>query len=141
MDRRFDRREFLAAAGGAASVALAGCVGVLSQDDYDVGMTADAFTPDRLVVDAGTTVVWENTSTRAHTVTAYEDLVPEDADYFATGGFDSEAAAREAWEDGGRGGIDNGEQFSHTFEIPGEYGYVCVPHEQAGMIGTIVVEE
>ncbi|MGM0590770.1 MAG: plastocyanin/azurin family copper-binding protein, partial [Halobacteriota archaeon] len=25
-------------------------------------------------------------------------------------------------------------------EVPGEYQYFCIPHEQGGMLGTIVVE-
>jgi plastocyanin len=34
---------------------------------------------------------------------------------------------------------DNGAIFSHTFTHPGRYQYVCVPHEDIGMKGTIVV--
>ncbi|MXR42617.1 halocyanin [Halobaculum sp. WSA2] len=138
-----DRRRFLATAGAAASLPLAGCAAVLpgsAGDDYDVGMTAEAFRPYEITVSVGDTLVWENTSTRAHSVTAYEEQIPENADYFATGGYDSEAAAADAW-DGNRGAISANERFEHTFEVPGDYTYYCIPHEQAGMVGVVRVEE
>ncbi|GAA0257296.1 cupredoxin domain-containing protein [Halobaculum roseum] len=138
-----DRRRFLATAGAAASLSLAGCAAVLpgsEGDDYDVGMTAEAFRPYEVTISVGETVVWENTSTRAHSVTAYEDQIPEDAEYFATGGYDTEAAAREAW-DGNEGAISANGRFEHTFEVPGDYTYFCIPHEQAGMVGVVRVEE
>ncbi len=31
--------------------------------------------------------------------------------------------------------------FSHTFEVAGEYVYVCTPHAGQGMVGTITVTE
>ncbi|MCL9817651.1 cupredoxin domain-containing protein [Natronocalculus amylovorans] len=136
-----DRRRFLHCTGAAATLSLTGCVTLFDDGEYDIGMTADAFTPETYTIEVGDTVTWENTSTRAHTVTAYDELIPEDAEFFATGGYENEQTAREEWADRGGGGIDNGEQFAHTFAVPGNYGYVCIPHEQGGMIGTIVVEE
>ncbi|QLG26525.1 halocyanin [Halorarum halophilum] len=135
------RRRFLAAAGSAAVLSAAGCMGLSAgADDWDVGMTSEAFRPYEFTTTVGEEVVWENTSSRDHSVTAYEDTLPDGAEFFATGGFDSEAAAREAWKDG-RGAISNGQQFGHTFEVPGEYSYFCIPHEKGGMVGTIIVEE
>ncbi|WP_129115072.1 cupredoxin domain-containing protein [Halegenticoccus tardaugens] len=137
-----NRRTFLASAGLAGVAGLAGCAALQfgGNRDFDVGMTAETFDPAELTVSVGDEVVWMNTSSRAHTVTAYENAIPEEAEYFASGGFDSERAAREAWRQGG-GALDNGETFSHTFDAPGRYEYVCVPHEMAGMVGTVVVEE
>ncbi|UIO98524.1 plastocyanin/azurin family copper-binding protein [Halobaculum sp. CBA1158] len=138
-----NRRRFLAAVGAGASATLAGCSVIdpsAAADDYDVGMTAEAFRPYEITVSVGDTVVWDNTSTRAHSVTAYEEEIPAEAEYFATGGFDSEAAAREAW-DGNEGAITNGQRFSHTFEVAGDYTYFCIPHEGAGMVGVVRVEE
>ena len=138
-----DRRRFLATAGAAVTASLAGYSAILpgsAADGYDVGMTAEAFTPYEITVSVGDTVVWENTSTRAHSVTAYEDRIPDDAAYFATGGYDSQAAAVEAW-DGSEGAITSGQRFEHTFETPGDYTYFCIPHEQAGMVGVVRVEE
>jgi plastocyanin len=34
-----------------------------------------------------------------------------------------------------------GDDFTHTFETVGEYAYFCIPHERAGMVGTVVVTE
>lgn len=109
-------------------------------DDYDVGMTASAFRPYDITVSVGDEVVWENTSTRAHTVTAYDGGLPEGAAYFATGGYESEQAARDAW-DGRNGAITSGESYRHTFEVPGTYAYFCIPHERGGMTGSVTVEE
>jgi plastocyanin len=137
------RRRFLAGAGTAAVAALSGCAAVGSTaggDDYDVGMTAVAFRPPELTVSAGETVVWKNTSSRAHSVTAYESGIPEEAAYFASGGYESEEAAREAWTNL-NGAITSGEVYEHTFEVPGTYQYFCIPHERGGMLGTVTVEE
>lgn len=104
-------------------------------------MRAVAYDPTELTVAVGETVVWENTSSRGHTVTAYDDGIPEEAAYFASGGFESEEAARAAWYDGFGGRLTSGDRYSHTFEIPGTYEYVCIPHEQGGMVGRVIVEE
>jgi len=141
MQQGLDRRRFLAVGGATATVGLTGCLGVFQRDPYDIGMTAAAFNPTTYSVSVGTTVVWRNTSTRSHTVTAYEATLPDGAAFFATGGYETEAAAREAWESENAGGLINGETFEHTFEIPGEYPYVCIPHETGGMVGTIEVTE
>jgi len=138
------RRSALAALGGGATLATAGCLGGLlgsgcSADDHHVGMTASAFEPRDLTVDVGTTVLWRNTSNRAHTVTAYPEI-PEEAEFFSTGEFDSTEAAREGWKDQ-EGALYTCETYEHTFEVPGEYGYFCIPHERGGMVGTVTVEE
>ena len=135
------RRRILATLGTAGVGGLAGCLSTFDRPEYDIGMRATAFAPEEITVDAGTTVVWRNTSARGHTVTAYESTLPEGAEFFASGGYDSTDEAREAWHDTSGGRIETGETFSHTFEIPGEYGYVCLPHETSSMVGTIVVEE
>jgi plastocyanin len=137
------RRRFLASAGAAtvATVVSAGCLGLgPSSDSYDVGMTAQAFRPETITISVGEEVVWKNISTRAHSVTAYEGTLPDGAAYFATGEFETETAAREAWEENG-GVIHNGETYAHRFETPGEHPYYCIPHETAGMVGKVIVEE
>ena len=133
-----DRRAYLAAVGTAAG--LTGCLGLgPTSDAYDVGMTAQAFRPREVVVETGDRVVWRNTSTRAHSVTAYENGIPNGASYFATGGFDTEATAREAWNRN-RGVVTTDEEYARRFEIPGTYAYFCIPHEEARMVGTVTVE-
>jgi len=136
-----DRRAFLRAAVPTAAVGLAGCIGSSEPADYDVGMGATVFRPKKFEVSPGTTVTWLNTSKQGHSVTAYESGLPEGADYFASGGYDSEDAAHENWGNSSGGTIFEGETYEHTFEVPGEYPYFCIPHERSGMVGTVVVTE
>ncbi|MFB6074623.1 MAG: plastocyanin/azurin family copper-binding protein [Haloarculaceae archaeon] len=133
-----DRRSFLGTLAGGVAVGLAGCESQAA-GNYDVGMTLRRFRPAVLHVTPGTTVVWKNTSGRAHTVTAYEDRIPDGADFFASGGFESEAAARQGWVGSRGGAIFEGDTYEHTFDVRGQYTYFCVPHEPSGMIGTVVV--
>lgn len=141
MSERYTRRRLLAAGGAVAIAGLAGCTAGGSSGDYDVGMTAVAFDPLEVTVAVGDEVVWRNTSSRGHTVTAYEARIPESATYFASGGFDSQQAAYGAWTERLGGLIDGGERYAHTFETPGTHHYYCIPHEGAGMVGRVVVEE
>jgi len=135
------RRTLLASLGSAASIGLAGCLGGSEElADNEIGMSTRAFRPMSKTVEIGTTVRWRNTDRGVHTVTAYDGGIPRAADYFATGGFDSEQAAKDAWYNSTGGGLDPESSFEHTFEIPGEYSYYCIPHEAAGMVGTVVVE-
>ncbi|MBX0303645.1 plastocyanin/azurin family copper-binding protein [Haloarcula salinisoli] len=134
-----ERRAFLRAAVPTAAVGLAGCIGGSTPTDYDVGMGAKEFRPETLEVTAGTTVTWLNTNKQGHSVTAYESELPDGADYFASGGFDSEKAAEDAWGNSSGGTLFEGQTFEHTFEVPGEYPYFCIPHERGGMVGSVVV--
>lgn len=137
------RRQFLKRGGSmlavAATTATAGCSSVGgSAGNKTVSMTADfRFDPKQVRVAPGTTVTWVNDSEVGHTVTAYEDSIPADADYFASGGFESERTAR----DNVSGGLlATGDSYKHTFEVAGTYEYVCIPHESSGMTGTVTVE-
>jgi len=136
-----DRRAFLRAAVPTAAIGLAGCIGSGTPTDYDVGMGAKVFRPATLEVTTGTTVTWLNTSKQGHTVTAYEDGIPDEAAYFASGGFESEQAARDRWANRTDGTLFEGQSYEHTFEVPGQYRYLCIPHETGGMVGTVVVTE
>jgi plastocyanin len=88
------------------------------------------FLPDTVRVTVGERVRWRNTSDIVHTVTAdpaRAELqgsvrLPEGAP-----GFDS-------------GDMRPGEEFVYVFQHAGEYVYFCVPHERAGMIGVVRVE-
>lgn len=141
-----NRRTFLATTGVTAT-ALAGCLSLrskLASGQYDVGMSTNAFRPPEYEITVGDTVIWGNTSSRAHSVTAYQSGIPDAADYFASGGFDSEQEARDAWvkQKGRAGGkIFGGETYEHTFDVPGTYHYFCIPHEYVGMVGKIIVTE
>lgn len=147
------RRAFLATGAGLATTALAGCLGPsFAASEYDIGMQSNAFVPDPAVEGAsqatfeasvGDTVVWANTGSRNHTVTAYDAGIPDGAEYFASGGFEDEQAARDAWKNSLNGGgiVEPGSTYEHEFSVPGEYFYFCIPHESAGMKGTVIVTE
>lgn len=133
--------------GSVVVVQLAGCVEWTSGGeptcgpDCDIGMTADRFRPETFETTVGTTVTWRNTSSKGHTVTAYETGIPEGAQYFASGGYASQSEAIDAWFDRFGGRIDRGQTYRHTFEVPGRYDYYCIPHDAAGMVGTVIVED
>ncbi len=137
-----DRRVFLSTvASVGTTVAIAGCIGGSAQEDYDIGMSTNRFRPNTFEVEPGTTVVWQNTSKQGHTITAYGDDIPDEAEYWASGGFDSESDAREAWRSSTGGLITQGKTFEHEFTTLGTHSYVCIPHEADGMSGAIVVTE
>jgi plastocyanin len=95
------------------------------------------FDPDDVRITPGTTVVWENTGSIGHSVTAYEDEIPDEAEYFASGDFRNETAARNGYPQ--RGDVEGGESYEHTFEVEGDYDYFCIPHEGTGMVGSMLV--
>ncbi len=135
------RRTFLATAAGLPTVSLAGCIGSgLSRSQYDVGMQTNAFRPADYTTSVGETVVWGNSGSRPHSVTAFDDGVPEGGEYFASGGFDSQDAAEAGWRNG-EGVIAPGETYEHVFETAGTFNYYCIPHLRGGMVGRVIVEE
>jgi plastocyanin len=137
------RRAVLAGLSATVTGTLAGCGGVVGSGcgdgSYDVGMSHSAFEPATVTVEVGDTVRWRNTSQRSHTVTAYGTKLPDDAAFFASGGYDSTEAAREGWRNNG-GAIFSCEDYEHTFETAGEFPYFCIPHEREGMVGSVTVE-
>ncbi|MDQ2071895.1 plastocyanin/azurin family copper-binding protein [Haloarcula sp. NS06] len=98
-----------------------------------------AYEPKKIQVEAGTTVTFENVGSIGHTVTAYENKIPDGADYFASGEFDSEQAAKDGYSNGQEGNVPKGESYEVTLETTGTYEYYCIPHEMNGMAGTIKV--
>ncbi|WP_135851656.1 DUF5059 domain-containing protein [Halorussus salinus] len=113
--------------------------GVPDDADHVVDMTAVAFEPAELTVKKGDTVAFEHVGGEPHSVTADDEKIPDGADYWASGGFDSQEKAVKGWESG-RGAVQSGQSYVHTFETKGTHEYYCIPHEAAGMVGTIVVE-
>lgn len=90
------------------------------------------FVPEQLTVNVGDTVTWRTVGPIPHTSTCDPSLAanPEQS-----------VALPEGAEPWNSGDVGDGEEFSHTFEVPGEYRYFCIPHEAAGMIGTLTVQE
>ena len=72
-----------------------------------------AFAPQRVVVKAGTTVIWINDDDIPHTVASSAKLFKSNA-------------------------LDTKDKFSFTFTTPGTYEYFCSLHPH--MTGTIVVD-
>lgn len=143
MDRATRRRVLATGASGLA-LCLSGCSGGDGGNDDEgssnvVNMTDNlSYEPHSITISTETTVTWENVGNSGHSVTAYEDNIPDDAEYWASGGFDSEQAARDAYPS--EGDIAGGESYEQTFSIAGTHEYFCIPHESAGMKGEVVVE-
>jgi plastocyanin len=128
------RRTFLRA--GVAltgAVALTGCVGGDDGVDGGAGSTSIpaatvtvgpggslVFDPASLTVGPGTTIAWVWESSN-HSVTPAKQ--PDGADWRGTARETRSTAAEHV----------------HTFEVVGTYEYYCVPHRNAGMVGTLVV--
>ncbi|MFB6192211.1 MAG: plastocyanin/azurin family copper-binding protein [Haloarculaceae archaeon] len=143
------RRTVLASLGTTVSIALAGCSSSGGSDGDDGSGDGDedgpqtvavgpnnelVFEPETVTIGSGGTVRWEFESP-SHNVCAWPEMheavsLPDGASGFGT------------MEQGGDefATVPKGETFEHTFETPGEYTYVCVPHAAADMIGTVVVE-
>ncbi|RDI69588.1 plastocyanin/azurin family copper-binding protein [Halopelagius longus] len=138
MTHKTNRRTFLQKVGvTAGAVATAGCLSGGDRSPRTIGMQGTDFSPATVTITTGASLRWKNTSDIEHTVTAYEEKIPDDAAYFASGGFDSERAARNNVTGGL---IAPGETYEHTFEVTGRYKCFCIPHESSGMVGTVKVE-
>lgn len=131
------RRTALRALGGTLALGLSGCLGGGSNGPKTVRMIELDFRPAEVSIGAGRPVEWINDSEVAHTVTAYEDRLPDGAEYWASGSFASEPAARGDMADGL---IEADGTYRRTFETPGEHAYFCVPHEGSGMTGSVSVQ-
>ena len=81
--------------------------------DTQVAIDQFTFTPQRVIVKAGTTVTWTNDDDIPHTVASSSKL------------FKSKT-------------LDTKDKFSFTFTTPGNYEYFCSLHPH--MTGAIVVE-
>ena len=141
MRRWWTRRSVLRTAAGIGLGGVAGCSAarfLTPPPKPRVNVQSRSFEPRRLVINLGETVTWWNIEYAKHTVTAYEGRIPDGAEYFASGGFNSETAARGEEHDAGI--LEPGDRFEHTFTTPGHYHYCCIPHEDLDtMAGTIVV--
>ncbi|ELZ28647.1 blue (type 1) copper domain-containing protein [Halogeometricum pallidum JCM 14848] len=92
------------------------------------------FDPETIEISTGTTVRWIAESP-GHNVTSKPGASekcenPEGADPFASYDGDEHYTV-----------MEEGATFEHTFDVAGEYVYVCAPHEGQGMVGEITVTE
>src|SRR5215472_6531241 len=97
-----------------------------------VRMTAGkTFEPKTVTIKPGETVVWKNVSDLTHSVTDVSSLATTAQD----------AALPPNAKEFNSGLIPPGKDYSYTFTVPGTYKYFCIPHEEAGMVGTVVVSK
>jgi plastocyanin len=88
------------------------------------------FEPQTVRIRPGDTVEWRNASNAEHTVTLNPALARNPQNVELPAGaqpFDS-------------GRLSTGAVYRQTFNTPGRYRYVCLPHEQMGMVGEVIVE-
>jgi plastocyanin len=117
-------------AGSATSPTTGGGASPAAGGTHTVQMTDSLkFDPAELTVKVGDTVTWDNTSSMAHTTTCDPSKALKASDVVQPDGGDT-------WDSGT---LNAGQTYSHTFKVAGEYQYVCLPHEAAGMIGKITV--
>ena len=83
-------------------------------DPIVIQMKGYHFSPDKITIAPGTTIEWVNTGRDVHTVTDKNKV----------------------WDSGN---LKPGEKFSRRFDEKGTFQYICSPHEEIGMIGTIIV--
>lgn len=93
-----------------------------------ITMSGLHFYPETTHVRVGDTVEWRNQSSFTHSVNADPARFPEDVSIPAGAApFDS-------------GRIAAGGVYRHAFTTPGTYNYVCLPHVDFGMTGTVIVD-
>jgi plastocyanin len=126
--------------GALAMVTLlaASCSSSASERGVVSATSGQRFDPATITVQVDDTVTFNNESDEAHSVTAYESGIPPDAEYFSSGNLSGEKEAR---NDVARTLLEEGDVYRVTFGRKGTYEYFCIPHEQQGMKGTVVVED
>ena len=87
------------------------------------------FVPTEITIKVGDTVEWRNIGLIPHTVTADPKRAPSSRNIELPDG-------AEAFDSGW---VTSGKSFRYTFREPGVYRYVCLPHERARMLGTVIV--
>jgi plastocyanin len=97
-----------------------------------VRMTDDMkFLPESLTISVGDTVVWINQGRMPHTSSDKPGPAGVEEHNVLPGG-------AEPWDSGL---LYPGQSLQYVFTAPGEYTYLCVLHEAAGMIGRVTVQQ
>jgi len=129
-----DRRQFVTT-GGLILAGLSTPLGARAQKNVvHIDMRSDEdgaevwFDPIGVWVEPGSTIRWK-IKENVHTVTAYH---PDNENRSLR--IPTKAAP---WDSGYL--VNPGDDFEVTLNAPGVYDYFCAPHEEAGMIGRIIV--
>jgi plastocyanin len=88
------------------------------------------FEPQQITVSVGDRLKWRNVGNIAHTVTTDPSKVAEPDAVGVPNGV-------RPWDSGL---LAADKTFSRTFKRPGTYRYLCIPHEGARMVGTVIVK-
>lgn len=133
MPRKLTRREALAAIG---ATVLAACFSDRpGSTDPGGGTVVEmteqlTFSPATVTISVGESVTWKNVSDGIpHTATCDASKAADPANIQLPAGADP-------WDSGS---MSPGDEFTHTFDVPGRYDYVCLPHETLDMLGTVIV--
>lgn len=113
-----------------SGLAKGGELAVVNPATVDILIVGVTYVPNQITIQAGQTVRWINTTGSSHTVTA-DSALANDANNVLL------PAGAEPFHSGE---LLPGETFTKTFDVVGDYGYFCVPHERMGHLGSIVVE-
>lgn len=87
------------------------------------------FVPAEIRIKVGDTVEWRNVQSIPHTVTATPKRAAKSRNVELPDGAEPIDS----------GWVRGGQSFRYTFRKPGVYRYVCLPHERAKMLGTVIV--
>lgn len=94
-------------------------------------MTDDLqYQPVGVTITVGQTIQWRNVSELVHTVTMDPRMASDPKN----------ARLPKNVKPFNSGNIAPEETFEHTFTVPGDYTYFCIPHEGADMVGEVVVK-
>ena len=117
-----------AARAGVASVAAMSVAFAAQAADVKLGSDAGGlvFEPAEITISKGDSVTWINNRGFPHNVVFDEDDVP--------GGVNADKLSAEDLLNAA------GEKHSAKFDVAGEYGYYCEPHQGAGMVGRVIVK-
>lgn len=113
---------------------LVACDVLAARDDdrYTVTIVEGRrFEPASLTVPVGSTVVWENLSTRRHAISTDPARFDRDVGVVVPDGVDPFTSID----------LVTGQTWKRALTEPGTYVYACPYHADVGMIGMILVEE
>jgi plastocyanin len=100
-------------------------------ENYTVEATEDIkYDPAELTIKVGDTVTWVVVGSIPHSATCDPSKTSDP----------THAVLPEGAEPWDSGILQEGQEFSHTFDVAGDYTYFCIPHDSMTMLGKVTVE-